>query len=77
VTLSVMEALDFALLLAAGIVLGAIGGWLGAKFAVYRRINSVISDFQTEIAASKERLRHKHAENESPSESAGRLTSRN
>jgi F0F1-type ATP synthase assembly protein I len=30
-----MEAVDFALLLSAGIVLGAIGGWLAAKFAVY------------------------------------------
>jgi DNA recombination protein RmuC len=64
VTLSVMEAVDFALLLSAGIVLGAIGGWLAAKFAVYRRITPLISDFQTEIAASKERLRHKIAENE-------------
>ncbi len=63
-TLSVMEAVDFALLLSAGILLGAIGGWLAAKFAVYRRITPLISDFQTEITASKERLRHKHAENE-------------
>ncbi len=61
---SVMEIIDFALLLSAGILLGAVGGWLAAKFAVYRRINPLVSDFQTEIAALRERLRHKQAENE-------------
>ncbi|MFY9941602.1 MAG: DNA recombination protein RmuC [Desulfobacterales bacterium] len=59
-----MATTDLALLLSAGILLGAIGGWLAAKFAVYRRINRVISDYQAEIAALKERLRHKQSETE-------------
>lgn len=59
-----MEIVDFALLLSAGILLGAVGGWLAAKFAVYRRLNPVVSDFRSEIAALKERLRNKQCETE-------------